>query len=207
MNFELADQLTELLKKKKLDKAIEIAESKLAKVPKTGFHQIIGKTLTHQTSELAEFISNFHTETTKILKKNQGLLKSIFNMNNNLTAEAYYCEMNGFTINCDLWFIDLFSYEKLGGEDWDWLADFYDSSSNSLTITGFEELQKVFEGVHENNKLEEPNINESYEICELLVILRLQELFNATYKTMDSDWSKIPMFVTAHDYDMIYRTN
>ena len=207
MNFELADQLTELLKAKKLDKAIELAESELEKIPKTDFHQIIGKTLTHQTSDLAGFISNFHTETTKTLKKKQGLIKSIFKKNNDLTAEAYYCEMNGFTINHDLWFIDLFSYEQLKGDNWDWLSDFYDSSSNSLTITGFEELQKVFEDVHENNKFEEPNINDSYEICELLVILRLQELSSVTYKTVDSDWSKIPMFVTAHDYDMIYRTN
>lgn len=91
--------------------------------------------------------------------------------------------------------------------DREWLSDFYDSSANDLTITGFEEIQKVFEDVHENNRFGEPNIDKTYEVCELLVILRLQELFRETYKLNQGDWDKIPMFITAHDYELIYKAN
>jgi hypothetical protein len=70
-----------------------------------------------------------------------------------------------------------------------------------------EAIQKVFENVHENNLFDEPNIDQAYEVCELLIILRLQELFRETYNEEESGWSKIPMFVTAHEYEMIYKVN
>jgi len=76
-----------------------------------------------------------------------------------------------------------------------------------LTITGFEDIQKVFEDVHTNNRFEEPNTDKAYEVCELLVILKLQELFRATYKTNQGNRENIPMFVTAHDYELIYKVN
>ncbi len=46
------------------------------------------------------------------------------------------------------------------------------------------------------------------EICELLIILRLQQLFQQTFldaKEKGSEWIKIPILATAHDYDMIYQ--
>ena len=207
MNFELADKLTELLEAKKLDNAIDLAENELRKIPETDFHKIIGKDLKHMTNDLKGFIQTFDKTTTEVLKKKQGFLKSIFGTKNNLKPAAYYCEMNGFTINYDRWFIDLFSFDKFETGDWEWLSDFYDSTAKDLTITGFEEIQKVFQDVHENKRFEEPNINKAYEVCELIVILRLQELFRETYNSHDSEWTKVPMFVTAHDYEMIYRTN
>lgn len=115
--------------------------------------------------------------------------------------------MNGFTINYDRWFIDLFSFENYSLADWEWLSEFYDSSANDLTITGFEDIQKVFEDIHENNKFEEPTIYKAYEVCELLVILRLQELFREAYKTRNGGGNNIPMFVTAHDYELIFKVN
>jgi hypothetical protein len=207
MNFELADKLTELLEAKKLDNAIDLAENELRKIPETDFHKIIGKDLKNMTNELKEFIQTFDKSTKEVLKKKQGFLKSILGTKSNLKPAAYYCEMNGFTINYDRWFIDLFSFDKFETGDWEWLSDFYDSTAKDLTITGFEEIQSVFRDIHENKRFEEPNIDKAYEVCELIVILRLQELFRETYKSCDSEWTKVPMFVTAHDYEMIYRTN
>lgn len=207
MNFELADKLTELLEAKKLDDAIDLAENELRKIPETDFHKIIGKDLKHMTNDLKEFIQTFDKNTTEVLKKKQGFLKSIFWTKSTVKPAAYYCEMNGFTINYDRWFIDLFSFDKFETRDWEWLSDFYDSTAKDLTITGFEEIQSVFQDVHQNKRFEEPNIDKAYEVCELIVILRLQELFRETYKSSNGDWTKVPMFVTAHDYEMIYRTN
>ena len=206
MNFDLADTLTKLLEENQLDAAIEIAESELQKIPQTGFHKIIGKRLTNQSEKLQEYIIKFDESTTKILNKKKSFLASLLN-NKTIRPSAYYCEMKGFTINYDRWFIDLFSFDKIDESDWEWLCEFYDSTTSNLTITGFEEIQKVYEDVHENNRFAVPNIKESYEVCELIVILRLQELFRETYKNQTAQWSQIPMFVTAHDYEMIYKVN
>ncbi len=207
MNFELADKLTKLLESKKLDEAIAMAEQELKNIPTTDFHKILSKNLLHLTTDLAKHINEFDKSTKEVLKKKQGFLKNLFSSGKEVKPAAYYCEMNGFTINYDRWFIDLFSFENYSLTDWEWLSDFYDSTANDLTITGFEEIQKAFEDVHENNRFEEPYIDKAYEVCELLVILRLQELFRETYKLNQGDWDKIPMFITAHDYELIFKVN
>ena len=207
MNFELEDKLSELVESQKLDEAIAMAEQELKNIPTTDFHKILHKNLLHLTSDLAKHINEFDKSTKEVLKKKQGFIKNLFGSGKEVKPAAYYCEMNGFTINYDRWFIDLFSFENYSLTDWEWLSDFYDSTANDLTITGFEEIQKAFEDVHENNRFEEPNIDKAYEVCELLVILRLQELFRETYKLNQGDWHKIPMFITAHDYDLIFKSN
>lgn len=207
MNFELADKLSEFLESKKLDEAIALAEQELKNIPTTDFHKILDKNLLHLTSELAKHIKEFDKSTKEVLRNKRGFIKNLFGSGKGVKPAAYYCEMNGFTINYDCWFIELFSFENYSLTDWEWLSDFYDSTVNDLTITGFEEIQKAFEDVHENNRFEEPNILNAYQVCELLVILRLQELFREVYKASNSEWSDIPMFVTAHDYDLIYNAN
>jgi hypothetical protein len=207
MNFELADKLYRLLESKKLDEAIAMAEQELREIPTTDFHKILDINILHLSSDLAKHIKEFDKSTKDVLKKKQGFIKNLFGSGKKTIPAAYYCEMNGFTINYDRWYIDLFSFENYSLKDWEWLSNFYDSTANDLTITGFEDIQKVFEDVHENDRFEEPNILKAYQVCELLVILRLQELFRETYKANNDDWSIIPMFVTAHDYDLIYKAN
>ena len=207
MNFELADKLYELLESQKLDEAIVLAEKELKEIPTTDFHKILDRNLLHLTSDLGKHICEFDKSTKDVLKKKQGFIKNLLGSGKDTKPVAYYCEMNGFTINYDRWYVDLFSYEKYSLTDWEWLSDFYDSTAEDLTITGFEDIQKVFEDVHENDRFEEPNILKSYQVCELIVILRLQELFRETYKSSKNEWTSIPMFVTAHDYDLIYKAN
>jgi len=207
MNFELTDKLYVLLETNKLNEAIALAETELKNIPTTDFHKILGKNFLLLTSDLTNYINAFDKSTRAVLKKKQGFIKKLFGSGKEIKPVAYYCEMNGFTINYDRWFIDLFSFENYSLTDWDWLSDFYDSTANDFTITGFEDIQTVFQDVHENDRFEEPNIQKAYEICELLVILRLQELFRETYNNEKEEWSKIPMFVTAHDYDLIYNAN
>jgi len=207
MNFELADKLYGLLESKKLAEAITLAEQELRNIPTTDFHKILDRNLLHLTSDLTNYIQTFDKSTKDVLKKKQGFIKNLFGSGKEIKPAAYYCEMNGFTINNDRWFIDLFSFENYSLTDWDWLSDFYDSTANDLIITGFEDIQNVFQDVHDNDRFEELNILKAYQVCELLVILRLQELFREAYKTTKGDWCNIPMFVTAHDYDLIYKAN
>jgi hypothetical protein len=51
---------------------------------------------------------------------------------------------------------------------------------------------------------------EAADTCDYVVILRLQQLFRETIKkgkTENKKWANIPLLVTAHDYELIYRMN
>lgn len=207
MNFELADKLDILLETKQLDEAIVLAENELQIIPNTPFHKVLGRNLLHLAEDLKDYITAFEESTSKVLKKKRGFISSIFTPKERNKPVAFYGEMNGFTINYDRWYLELFSFEKYNLADWEWLSDFYDMSANDLTITGYEDLQLIFEDVHLNDRFDDPNILKAYQVCELIIILRLQELFNEVYKTQTGEWRKIPMFVSAHDYDLIYNPN
>ncbi|NET33843.1 MAG: hypothetical protein F6K19_17790 [Cyanothece sp. SIO1E1] len=50
--------------------------------------------------------------------------------------------MNGFDINPDRWYCDLFTYDTDGGiDDFDWLSDWQSEYYQDYTITGLEDLQ------------------------------------------------------------------
>lgn len=224
MNFELAGELNDLLKSNQLDKAIEVAEGRLRQLPTTDFHKVLNRNLLSQSAELAEYINVFYDEATKFYKSKSGIVVDRVRQINPSTFEeeevervtnwdskelkAIYCEMNGFTINYDLWFIDLFAYSFCNDlEDIGWLADFEYCTENSLTITDFEDLQSVYQTYIEAQNWEDKELEASAEICELLIILRLQELFRETHKLGKSkkyNWTELPLFVTAHDCDLIY---
>lgn len=188
---DLTGKLEQLVLDNKLEKAIKIAEEKLINLPQTDFHKIIGKNLLHLTGELVNYISEFHKTA-----------------QNEIDVKAIYSEMNGFAFNYELWVIDLFGFKECGGlDDLDWFADFEVSSNDYMVITGFEELQNVYKDYRENEKWKDKMLREADEICSLLIILRLQELFQEVKKTAITKkviWADIPIFATAHDYDMIY---
>ena len=111
-----------------------------------------------------------------------------------------------------MWFLDGFAYDKFGGvDDFDWLADWEEGNSTeeSFVISGLEDLQVIYEDYMKKEKWRDKMQQDSSDICELLVILRLQELLKETVKLgrqKKMEWVNIPVFVTAHDYyDIIYR--
>ena len=59
MNFEFAEQINPFLEQADYSKAIEIAETNLSKIPRTVFHDIIGKSLLHHSDNLADWINSF----------------------------------------------------------------------------------------------------------------------------------------------------
>lgn len=185
------ETLDSLVLKNQLDQAIALAEMELTKLPQTQFNQVVGKNLLHLKEPLLNFLNEFYK-----------------NKKDEITIKAIYSEMNGFTINYDLWYIDLFAYTECGGlDDLDWLADFEVSSDDCMTISGFETLQVAYEDYMENERWSDKKLAEACKICEFLIILRLQELFRETKKLatyQELEWVNIPLFATAHDYDMIY---
>ena len=195
MNFELAEELGALLKADKLSEAITLAENKLRQLEPTDFNVILGRDLTPLSKSLCDYMDSFHQRVKK-----------------NIKVKALYCEMNGFTINPDLWFLDAFAYDTFGGvDDFDWLADWNegDSSGESFVIKGMEDLQAIYEDYMEKEKWKDKRQEASSDICEMLVILRLQELLRETVRLgrqKKMEWTDVPIFVTAHDYyDLIYK--
>lgn len=192
MDFDLAEQVDKLLFENNIDKAIELVENKLSALKKTDFHKIIGIDLKHLAESLSIYIDNFYEKAKKEIK-----------------VKAIYSEMNGFTINPDLWYIDLFAFSECGGlDDLDWLSEYEISSIESMTISGFENLQETYEKYMKNERWRDVELKKACEICELLIILRLQELFKESKKIAIENKlnsATIPVFVTAHDYDLVYK--
>ncbi len=212
MNFELADKLDNLLQKDKIEEAIDFAETELKKLPITDFHKILNNDLLHLKSDLSNCLTSFYNSASKFYIGKKGLLSSIFkkkNTSHEKELKAIYSELNGFTINYDRWFVNFFAYSFYNGiEELDWLAEFEYDTEKSLTITGFEELQTAFQDYIKNEKWNDEELKKSMEICELLVIIRLQQLYKQTFtegKDKGLEWTTIPIIVTAHDYDMIYQ--
>jgi hypothetical protein len=161
MNFDLADDVKGLVENNNIKQAIELAENELKKIPVTGFHKVIGRDFLHLKNDLIEFINYFYLQATKEIE-----------------VKAMYSEMNGFTINYDLWFLDLFAFETCGGlEDTDWLADFEFSIDQSMVLNGMEDIQAVYEDYMKNERWADENLETAMEICEIIIVLRLQELF------------------------------
>ena len=216
MNFELLDRLTEMLQKNELEEAIVIAENKLKEIPKTEFHKILNRNLFHLKFELANYLKEFTDSASKYYKKGNkkiNFFSRIFgnkkNEKKSKELKSIYCEMNGFTINYDRWFIDFFAFDffqEINLEDLDWLCDYEFDMEKSMTISGFEDLQIAFQNYMENETLKDENLKKSMEICELLIILRLQELFKFTFnENKNESWTKLPTLIDAHDYEMIYK--
>lgn len=190
--MKLEEQLHQLVLTDKLDEAIEIAEKELIKLPATEFHEIIDSSFVSLKDGLISHVDNFYASAKKALK-----------------VKSFYVEMNGFSINTDMWFLELFAYKKCGDlSDPDWLADYDFYNELILPILGLEKLQAAFKDYHDHKKWNDPILKTTSEICEFLIILRLQQAFREVNKAAierNLPWAKIPIFVTAHDYDLIYQ--
>jgi hypothetical protein len=191
--MDIFEQLEVLVANDNLDEAIIITEKELSKLPSSDFQKMIGRNFLTLSRDLFGFIHDFHVFAKSKLK-----------------VKAFYSEMNGFAVNNDLWFIDIFAFSSLGDiENYDWLADYDLTFDDKLFINGLEDIQAAYKDYMENEKWNDDNFEKSSELCEALIILRLQEVFRNVYRHAANDkisWAKIPHFVTAHDSDIIYIT-
>jgi len=187
------EYLYQLVSESRVDDAIEQAENILARTEENDFKKVIGRNLFHLSNSLVSFIDKFYNEAKKEIK-----------------VKAIYGEMNGFTINYDSWYIDLFAYTYFESlEDLDWLTDFEFSSETSMIMKGFEDIQEIFKDYDVNEKWNDKKLKEASMVCEHRIILRLQELFREAKRIAvekNLKWKKIPIFSTAHDYDMVYKS-
>jgi len=196
MNFEFAEQINPHLERLNFDKAINIAETELRKIPATDFHYVLDKSLIEQADDLASWVENFYVIATK---KNK--------------IEALYFEMTESDINTDLWYIDGFAFSIDGGlhlNDMEWLCDF-DTDSQTETgtvfkIDGYEKLQTAFENV----ELSTDDFQNARDWCEQIIIARFMELMRTAHLTAKSrnlSWATVPIYFTEHEYDFIVKSD
>lgn len=98
MNFDYAERLNPYLLALDFDKAIDLAEAVLTKLPDSPFHAIKGASLLRNIPDLVTWMDAFYQETTKALR-----------------PKALYFTLTEFDINTDVWGISGFAYEQDGG--------------------------------------------------------------------------------------------
>jgi hypothetical protein len=109
-----------------------------------------------------------------------------------------YTEMNGFAINPDRWFCDLFAYSTDGGHGhYDWLSNWQSERFEDYEITGLEPLQQVYAS--------EASLAKEYRaaryMSSLMVVVKFQKFMQRASLQMKR--LQFPLYVSAHDFDFI----
>lgn len=193
MNSAASELFDAMVPHGKLAKCIVLLEDGLRSIKRSPYHRVLGKTFLHHTSNLAEWIVDFHRKAVAI----------------KLKVAALYLEMNGFTINPDQWHCNLFGYKK-AGEVWelDWLSAWDAERAECFVLQGMESVQKAFAELYvkENQPLA---VELSREVAEHLVTARFMELVAAAHKAAKRRYAGVrglPILATAHDWDTVHKT-
>lgn len=164
---------------------LEECEHKIAKeiqaLAVTPFHIVLDLSISNDPADAAQHFDRFF------------LAES-----GRISIAAAYTEMNGFDINPDRWYCDLFAYTTDGGyDDYDWLSDWQSEPFDDYTIHGLERLQAVYasQAFREN-----ANRDASY-LSSLMVVVKFQRFMQQAAGHMKQ--LRFPLYVTAHDFDFI----
>lgn len=198
MNFELAKKVSKFLSEDDLQGAIAMVETELKSQIRSDFDQLMGISLLKQKNKLARYISKFHKT-----------------VSGKMDVGAIYVEMNDFSINWDMWFVDAFAYAQFGGtDDLDWLGDWEEEGNATTTrfkIKGLEKLQKTWQTYSEQKQYKDKKMEAAADVAELLVVLRVQELVKAAVdraRQKGRSWTQATILVSAHDFDdIIYKVS
>jgi len=181
--FSTMERLTPQLRAGDLQACEVAAIDTLLALTKSPFHIAAGLNITNDPNDIAKHFDRFfRTESARS------------------DVQAAYTEMNGFDINPDRWYCDLFAYDHDGGlDDFDWLSDWQSEYFEDYTIKGLEPLQAVFA----SDAFHDEQYNDAAYISGLVVVAKFQRFMQLAAQQM-KDLS-VPLYVTAHDYDYIAR--
>ena len=182
--FDIQDELMPVLRAGDTARCERTVAQRLAALPQSPFHIAIDLTITNTPASIATHFDRFFRQEAARFK-----------------IGAAYTEMNGFDINPDRWFFDVFAFSQYGGhDDYDWLADWQSESYENLTITGLEQLQDVYASPAFRDK----RFNDASYVAGLLVVTKFQDLMRRAAPLMRE--LHFPLLATAHGYDFIYET-
>ena len=179
--FELAAELTPSVQHGDTSTAITRISEKLRMLPSGPYHSILHLDFTNSPQNVSSHFDRF-------IEAQKG----------RHSVAAIYTETNGFDINPDRWYFDVFSYKEYGGhDDYDWLAHWDSDNWIQMTLTGMEPLQAVYEADIRADKAHQV----AREYCSLLVVAKFQDLVRRSIPFMQE--LNVPLLATGHDYDFI----
>ena len=184
--FSLQDEMMPWIVKGDVDSCLKRTEVELREIPETPYHQILDLSFSNPSEQVAGHIRRF-------LQANES--KKICSV---------YLEMNGFDINTDEWYYDLFGFDHNGGhEDYEWLCDWQTDHFDGLVLTGMEALQKTYEEFlnSEAQKTVPEHSTQEDEMCSLALVQKFQKLIQGATELIGTFDGSI--FTTAHDYEFI----
>lgn len=181
--LDLAGELENPLREGDLDEYVKRVSEAILGMPVSSFHLVLQLDFNNDPSEIANHFETFFQKVPAEIE-----------------LKAIYAEMNGFYINPDRWYFELFGYKSYGGHDnYNWLAFSDTSYAPTVTLTGMEMLQKVY--IEESRTSSRVKVR---DYADLLVVLRFQQLISRSVKHMQK--VTVPILATAHDYDFISET-
>jgi hypothetical protein len=180
--FEIQDELMPVLRAGDTARCERTVAERLAALPQSPFHIAIELSITNSPADIAAHFDGFFRQEAVRFK-----------------IGAAYTEMNGFDINPDRWFFDVFAFTEYGGhDDYDWISDWQSESYEDMTITGLERLQEVYASPAFRDK----RFKDAGYVAGLLVVTKFQDLIRRAAPHMRE--LHFPLLATAHDYDFIY---
>jgi hypothetical protein len=183
--MDLATQLEPTLNKGNLAECVLKVEEEIKKCSKSPFHLILQSDFTNMPKDIAEHFEKF-----------------IRSESDKFDLKAIYVETNGFDINPDCWFFDIFGFENYGGsEDYDWISDWQSGDYPRLVLTGMEKMQEVYASDDFNND----DYSDVIGLTSLLIVFKFQMLIQKAAPLISN--LKCPIVATGHDYDIFYEVN
>lgn len=180
--YELAQQIEPRLREGDLAYCTDQVRDAMLVLPNSPFHIATELDFTNDPDAIAEHFDAFLTrEGTKF------------------DIRAVYTETNGFDINPDRWYFDLFAYDCYAGlDDLDWLSQWKSESFRDMTLTGMEPLQSIYD----SDSFDTQEYSTACAFASLYVVVRFQALINRSAPLMKH--LKCPLLATSHDYDFIF---
>ncbi len=180
--YELVQQIEPRLRAGELDHCTDRARDALLSLPTSPFHIAAELDFTNDPATVAGHFDAFLTREQR-----------------RFDVQAVYTETNGFDINPDRWYFDLFAYDCYKGVgDVDWLSEWNSESIRDVALTGMEPLQAVYDSESFGNQ----EYSTAIGFASLYVVFRFQALIRRSAPLMEH--LKCPLLATSHDYDFFY---
>lgn len=122
-------------------------------------------------------------------------------------VKAAYIEMNGFDINYDRWYFNLFAYSSYSPQfdEAEWLCEWQSPSWPDVELFGMDSAQQAFAWYHEQQIWNsQPDLKPIYEAAMLLIMAKFAGFIGSVLKTGRLTKS-IPILVTAHGFESVAR--
>jgi hypothetical protein len=192
MSGVVATQFGLMVPHGKLAPCIALLGEGLRALRETPYHRVLGRDFLTQTDAATDYVIEFHRKTAA-----------------EMPVAALYFEMNGFTINPDLWYFNGFGY-KAAGDVWEleWLAHWDAETPGDFTLEGMEGVQGAFADLFCDEK-QPLGVQLAAELAEHLVTARFMELVAAAHKAAKRRYKGVeglPVLATAHDWDTVHQT-